>query len=148
MDYKKTIEEVLMTAVTEKTFSLEIIEKIKSLKDGFDKSQDIIKDLRKLIDNRNEMLDVFEKDRDALALKVASYEARESDIATKEKTFEKNTYELSFQKSRADEIKDLFKIVFRNPTVQSSVFESGNDGKGNYVNSNKNTTTEVNSNHA
>ena len=53
-NYKEKIDEVLDQALTEKTFSLEIIEKIKSLHDGFASSQETIKQNNETIKLLNE----------------------------------------------------------------------------------------------
>lgn len=127
MDYQTQIEEVLTQAITEKTFSLEIIEKIKSLKDGFEAN-------KKLVDSLNERIESLVTNNKQLSfdlnnarIKLDTYLKREEEILKKEKELDRNNYELQFQKNRANEIKELMMIVFKNPIVRKSTFLNNND---------------------
>lgn len=139
--YQQKIDEVLTQVLTEKTFSLEIIEKIKSLKDGFEANTELVNELDerlKFTTKQNEELRTNLSDTNS---KLDAYIKRESEIKTKEIALDKTNYELDFQKKRADEIKELMMIVFKNPVVRSNVYKSGNAGND-YTNENISTTTE------
>lgn len=130
-NYKQKIEEVLTQALTEKTFSLEIIEKIKSLKDGFEAST-------KLVDELNNRLEFYSKENNELkdnlsktTEKLDKYIKREEVIKDKESALKKTEYELEFQTKRANEIKELMMIVFKNPVVRSSTFNNTYDSGSN-----------------
>ena len=122
MNYKDKIEEVITQALTEKTFSLEIIEKIKSLKDGFESAQENIKIQNLALESSNKTIEDLRLKNSELSTKVKLFEDREIAIASKEKVLEKTEYQLTFQTQRANEIKELFGTVFKNPTLQRSVF--------------------------
>lgn len=125
--YQEKIEEVLTQALTEKTFSLEIIEKIKSLKDGFQANELLLEELHKRLEfvtkENVELKDNLSKTTD----KLNKYIEREETIKTKESNQKKTEYELEFQKARANEIKELMMIVFKNPVVRSSTFNNTYD---------------------
>ena len=133
MDNIKKIEEILDQALTEKTFSLDIINKIKELKDGFEAASKLTDSLNLQLDDTRKTLDATRKDKDVLALKLNAYENREKDIITKEKELAKNLYELDFQKKRADELKELVSLVFRNPRIVSSKSTSVPVAQNGYV---------------
>jgi len=139
-NYKIKIEEVLTQALTEKTFSLEIIEKIKSLKDGFEASQLLLKTNTEVIDNLNKQIIILRKDQESLN----EYKKRESEIKDKENSLAKKDYELEFQKNRANEIKELMTIVFRNPTILENSCRNYTDQSGNYRTDNISVNKTVN----
>jgi organic radical activating enzyme len=124
IEYKKQIEEIIETALTEKTFSLEIIEKIKSLRDGFaeaiEKNKELEEDLRKLRAEHSVTVEKLSKTK----LTLEECQIREAELVKREKEQDKKDYELEFQKKRAEEVKELFGIVFRNPTLKESVYKN------------------------
>lgn len=145
--YQEKIEEVITQALTEKTFSLEIIEKIKSLKDGFESSQKTIELLTLSGESSGKTINELRTQNESLSSRVKSFEDRESNIRTKEKELEKNIYELEFQQKRANEIKELFGIVFKNPVMQKTAYNSHNkyeNGFSNSGSSNSNETETIN----
>ncbi len=145
--YKEKIEEVLTQALTEKTFSLEIIEKIKSLRDGFIQNENIIKQQIIKIEELSKQNSEITSYNIKLQNIVESYETREKDLEQKEKKSDKVLYELDFQKKRADEIRELFQIVFKNPVVRETAYKnaSGFNGSGHSTSENMNgsSTKEV-----
>jgi len=141
-NYKEKIDEVLDQALTEKTFSLEIIEKIKSLHDGFASSQETIKQNNETIKLLNENATKANQEINKLSTLVSQYETREIELASKEKVAEKQAYELEYQKNRANEIKELFQIVFKNPVVRENVYKNLS-GNNNYTSENGGVTKEV-----
>lgn len=141
--YQEKIEEVITQALTEKTFSLEIIEKIKSLKDGFESSQKTIELMTLSAESSQKTIDELRTQNANLSSRVKSFEDRELDIKTKERELEKNKYELEFQQKRANEIKELFGIVFKNPVVQKSSFNSHNKYENGFSNSSSSNSTET-----
>ena len=118
------IDDIISEAITAKTFSLEIVEKIKSLRDDFGtevtKNETLEKTNADLISGNNDLATQVSK----LTAEVQTFKVRETSIAEKEKMLEKNEYELIFQKQRAEEIKQLFGIVFKNPTIRETVYRN------------------------
>jgi hypothetical protein len=144
---KNTIQEIIDQALTEKTFSLEIIEKIKSLKDAFDKSVLDIETLNKRLEINDNLRLTLEKENITLRNSNESLIAKEKDVITREKELDKNKYELEFQKQRANEIKDILGIVFKNPVLQKSVFGSVPVERNGYIethNRNENISETIN----
>ena len=120
MDYQKKVSDIIELALTEKTFSLEVINKIKQLRDDVislsnmnEQANKTIEDLRKEKIETNNLLEKATN-------RLANIETRETELVKKEKEQEKLRYELGFQKQRADEIKSLFDTVFRNPVILRS----------------------------
>ena len=122
--HSQKIDDIISEVITEKTFSLEIVEKIKSLRDDFGKEVTKNETLEKtnadLISANNNLGTQVSK----LTAEVQTFKVRETSIAEKEKMLEKNEYELIFQKQRAEEIKQLFGIVFKNPTIRETVYRN------------------------
>lgn len=141
-NYKKKIEEILAQTLTEKTFSLEIVDKIKTLKDDFESSQKLIDSLREKSLHNEKMITNLEERNTKLQELVNSYTIREKEISDKEKKLEKTNYELQFQTKRGDEIKELFGIVFKNPIVREGVYKTGNNNND-YFNETKTVTKEL-----
>lgn len=140
MDYKEKIEEVLTQVLTEKTFNIDVIEKIKSLKDGFESSTKLVDELKSRLDFITKENTQLNQKNGELHIKLDTYIQRENDISDKEKNLAKTNYELEFQKKRADEIKELMMIVFKNPVVRKSSYNNVND-YGN--NKNESGATEI-----
>lgn len=144
MNYQEKISTIVEEALTEKTFSLDIITKIKELKDDFAK---LLEENKTLV-NRNIDMGVrneeLSKMNTQLVNKNIEYSAREEVLTQKEKEADKKEYELAFQTKRGDEIKELFGIVFKNPTLQTAVYRNTQKPveSGSYLNSvNENETT-------
>ena len=141
--YQKKIDEVLTQALTEKTFSLEIIEKIKSLKDGFESNLKLTDELNNRIDFYVKQITEKDKTIEEQQVKIKSFMEREDKIIEAEKTANKNKYELEFQKKRADEIKEIMGIVFKNPIVRETAYKNYSDyGSGKSENSSVEKTAE------
>ena len=125
-EFQQKIEEIVSQAVTEKTFSLEIIEKIRSLKETSDAEIKKTEQLTKINDEiriRNVNLDSEVRE---LTKKLTDFETRETEIAVKEKQLDRKDYELTFQINRANEIKELFSIVFKNPIIKEIAHRNSN----------------------
>jgi chromosome segregation ATPase len=119
-NYQEKIQSVIEEALTAKTFSLEIIEKIKSIKDHDAFLEKELETTKIRSDEQSKRIGSLSADKDLLQMKVNDFEKRESDLRTKEAEQNKLRYELQFQKQRADEIRSLFEIVFRNPIWQEN----------------------------
>lgn len=145
MDYQKKVSEIIELALTEKTFSLEVIDKIKSLRDDvislsekLEQANKTIEDLRKEKTEINFLLNKANE-------KLSNIDTRETELIKKEKEQEKLRYELSFQQQRANEIKELFSTVFRNPVILKSATKQTPYGgqNGNYPSTIQTNETET-----
>ena len=144
-DYQTAIDQLLQEAVTEKTFTLDIVDKIKRLKDDFASATKTIEDLRKekqeaCTESLNLQSKVYQ-----LTDQQDGYDKRLADLVEREAQQERLAYELDFQRQRSTEIKELFGIVFRNPVVTRSAIGSSSEpnastpGYG-YISKSTNTT--------
>jgi hypothetical protein len=152
MDYQKQIDAILEQALTEKTFNLDVIGKIKELRDGFSKAQEQIKDYienkknneiaySKLLKEKQEVLLENEK----LVSTITEWKKREEELVKREKTASILEVNLQNQTRRADEIKELFGWLIKGPTVVRTksgtipITVPGGNGMQGYA-----TTTNVN----
>lgn len=126
MNYTQQIEEIIQSAMTEKTFSLEIIGRIKDLKDGFDVATKKIEELEDTITRKEQIyFDLLARhDDDVETLKT--YQEREKTLCERESKMERMEYVSEYQEKRANEIKELFGIVFRNSEVKRSIYSNTN----------------------
>ena len=114
------IELIIQKGLEEKTFSLEIIEHIKKLKDDFQNALNNVESLTKQLKSCDEERYRLNNDLAAATQRLDVFIAREAKLVEREKNAEKLAYQLTFQTQRADEIKELFGTVFRNPTILRS----------------------------
>ena len=124
MDYKDQIDQIITQALTDKTFSLEVIEKIRELKINVENLQSQNKELEKSLVATKEARDGYQNKLLQTEKTLAEYKEREEAMYKAEKASDKLNYELEFQKQRANEIKELVGLVFRNPVLKRS--EHGN----------------------
>ena len=126
-NYQTAIDQLLQEAVTEKTFTLDIVDKIKRLKDDFASATKTIEDLRK---EKQEMYVEsvnLQSEVRRLTNQQDGYDKRLADLVEREARQERLAYELDFQRQRSTEIKELFGIVFRNPVVTRSAIGSSSE---------------------
>ena len=120
MNYQTDIIDILDKALVEKTFDLEIVTKIKQLKDEHVTALERIKELEKerasYINIQSDLNRDLQQQKEALLV----WRSKEKAIEEAEKGAEKLKYELQFQKDRGNEIKEMFMHVFRNPTIMRS----------------------------
>lgn len=142
MNYQEKISTIVEEALTEKTFSLEIITKIKALKDVFESVTNQNVELEKQVTFFQGANATLSTENTKVIAQNEAYKSREVELAKKEKEADKKEYELAFQTKRGNEIKELFGIVFKNPTTQSMILRntSGQDLNGNYRSGNENET--------
>ncbi len=130
-DTSKQIEQIIDQAVTEKVFSLDIIEKIKGLKDDFEDAQDTIKVLQEqnkehrennkgLCDSNNALRDLLGK----ATATIDIWQAKEKHLDAREKALYQVEMRAAYHEDRATEIKELFGIVFKNPVIKETVFKN------------------------
>jgi DNA gyrase/topoisomerase IV subunit A len=117
MDYQKDIIDILDKALVEKTFDLEIVSKIKQLKDEHVNALKSIESLSKQIVDKDKLYSDVRAELDKALKLNEEYRAREREISKAEREAEKKDLEMKFQKERGNEIKEMFMHVFRNPSI-------------------------------
>lgn len=124
MNIEQEINKILDKAVIEKTFSLEAIDHIKNLRDEWTKTMEInsrygdsVKRMgQEIIDLRAE--NSYLKNYQEAVLK------REEELLKKERVQEIVILQKEFSDRRANEIKEIFGIVFKNPIVRETVYKN------------------------
>lgn len=119
-NYQKKILEIIDRATTEKTFSLEIIEKIKELKDGFSEAIAKIEKLEEEKEQRMEQYRQLETQHGKVCEKLKKLDSQKKKVRKERVKQKELAYTLEFQQKRADEIKELFGVVFKNPVILRS----------------------------
>ena len=129
-DTLKKITTVIEEALITKTFSLEIIGRIKEIRDAHEKQAGELITAVKL----NENLAInYNKEReraDAAVARLAGVEKRENDVTAREKSQDIKDVKNDFYKNWADKIEHLFGIVFKNPVVRESVYKNASGYNG------------------
>lgn len=123
-NYENKINSIIEEAVTEKTFSLDIINKIKALRDDFSvisKSYELLKDVHeRQSDSYKKITDEYNK----LLERVNSFEKRESELILREKQLDIQDLKLKHADEKYVITKELFGIVFKNPVVKEQAFKN------------------------
>lgn len=120
MDYNKEINSIIERALTEKTFNLEIIEEIKKLRELPEALEVASKQIETLLKEKSELTTKVT----SLEVNEASVNERELAVATREQELTILELKAEFNKTRADEIKEMFGIVFKNPVLKENVYKS------------------------
>jgi predicted RNase H-like nuclease (RuvC/YqgF family) len=139
-NYIEEIDSILHKAVTEKTFTLEIVEQIKELRK-----------LPELVTEQNtKILELEKKNSDQhniiakLELDEANIKAREKAVAEKERAIELKEIEFKWKDNLLNEYKNVMTLVFRNQTIRQNKFGSVPVEVNGYVQSQSiNETTET-----
>ena len=108
MDHNKKIQDIIDQALTEKTFSLEVIDKIKELKDEFEIARDNLETSKETIKIIQKELNVEREASDILGKEIIVLRKFKETHEKKTREYEKTEYELEFQRNRAIEIKELY----------------------------------------
>ena len=156
MDFNTQIDAIINQAVAEKTFSLEVINQIKELKEDFESAQKDVENLQKKLDKKIEEIDKLNSERaeaaeniTKLQTKIDEFEANIKAIEERERKVEKVEWDACFQKQRADEIKQIFEFTLRSPMIRRSISESAQvpvstrDGYASTVSTNRTVTETV-----
>lgn len=118
------INKFLDKIIVEKTFSLEAVGQIKKMGDEYvvmeTKLKDVLED-RKNISDQNTVLSI---ENNKLKERDADVSKREIIVKDKENKQALNDLRLEHANIRANEIRELFGVVFKNPVVRSNVYKS------------------------
>lgn len=124
MDYIKKVNEVIEEALTEKTFNLEIIGKIKDIRDELAKLQESDKTKDEVIRVANIEIGKFKTALDTMSAKCIEYEKREKDLSAGEKILYQKEQTAANEKAKCELAVDLFKTVFRNTEVRENIYKN------------------------
>ena len=140
-------------ALTEKTFSLEIIDKIKEIRDDLVRMQADFEDYKenhnRLEKSLRDETDRLRRREEELTKEVTELRAYKEGRVAKDRDQDKTLYELNFQRNRANEMKEILGVIFKNPGVRRTIHKQGNEpvacDSGQYVQSGytDQTTTET-----
>ena len=133
-EYQAKIQSIIEAAMTEQTFSLEIINRIKELNDGFISATKEIEVLEKKLQTVLENNGTLNAQLCNANTKLRTFEERESKLIEREKSADRLEWERNSATSSKQEIKELVSMVFRNPVLkfnQSGNLPNGVDQYGN-----------------
>ena len=143
-DYTKKIEEIITEATTQKTFSLEVLGKIKELKDGFDYLVEEEKLNVAAIQNFRTEQGMLKLEVSKLLEENLGLKAKEANVIEREKKQDLNDLTLKHLEEQRNLVLRMFETVFKNPTIQRSRFGSVPvGGQNGYVNNGNTSETET-----
>jgi predicted RNase H-like nuclease (RuvC/YqgF family) len=131
INYKEQIDHIIETALTEKTFTFEIIDEIKKLKE----LPPIVEELNKKVNELNSEKEQLKSELDTLKLMTESVKKREQDVLVKERTLELKEVENIWKDNLLNEYKNMMSLVFRNTTIRENKFGTVPVERNGYVES-------------
>ena len=143
MDYIEKINEVIESALTERTFSLEIIQKIKEIREELAEFRETDKDQRERIASQIVSIDSLNAELSDFKAKETELKLMEVDLLKRGRIiFEKET-RAEFQKEKADLIERLFNTVFRNAEIRKDIFKTAHITNNGYSSTQPDNEQEV-----
>lgn len=124
MTFQEEVNKLIEKALVEKTFSLEIVEQIKKMRDDYISMEASLKSSKENNDNLFKRNQELETENTTLKARDVNVSSREKVV--KEKEDKQALEELKLQNAieSKKEIKELFGIVFKNPVVRSNVYKN------------------------
>lgn len=119
-DHIKIINETLEKALIEKTFTLDVIEAIKKTRDENIKLVEDNKRITEIYDIKCKEVNKLSGDLTTATSKLTNIESRESAVRLKEIENYKIEMNQEHHRQRAEEMKDIIRIIFSNPTILRS----------------------------
>lgn len=120
MEITKEIDDIIEKALVDKTFSLEVIEKIKELKERVIEL-DSVKEENK---NLKKSLTTAETEIGYKEGALENWNKREEELKTREAKVTESETKAASAETRLSDYKEMFGIVFRNPVLKETVFKS------------------------
>jgi len=121
--YKEKLDAIVEEVVTEKTFSLEVVNRIKALKDEFEllqkdhkKVQEDLKEERKVHKETAEERNTLKTALEESTKRLEAWETRAKDIIARETKQTLVEQRAEFADRNTQNIYNLAALVFRNPT--------------------------------
>lgn len=130
-NYKKEIDDILHKAVTEKTFTLEIVEQIKELR----KLPELVEQKDDQIASLNKLVQELTLDKNTLLNQKTNVEVKEKTLNEKERALELKEVEFRWKDNLLSEYKNMMSLVFRNQTIRQNKFGSVPIERNGYIES-------------
>lgn len=128
--YKEKLDAIVEEVVTEKTFSLEVVNRIKALKDEFEvlqnnhkKSQEDLKEEKKAHRETIEERDILKLALEEFSKQLENMQKREKDVSVRELKQSLVEQRAEFSDRNTQNIYNLAALVFRNPTFVTETQE-------------------------
>lgn len=129
---EKTLElqlnDLLQKILTEKTLSVEAMDVVKNLSKEHKELKELVELKQELIKNRDEEIGVLKEENTKLKNSIDSWLQKESNLVDREKAVtdiehqkELLNKDITHQKERSDEMKEVFGIVFKNTITRKKV---------------------------
>lgn len=135
MDYIKKVNEVIEEALTEKTFNLEIVGKIKEIREEITRLQGENEILKKDQTEKITLITDLNSRNNKLLEKEQEFDKREAAVYTAEKNLYMKEQLAENEKAKCALAIDLFKTVFRNTEVRSDIFKQTQVNQNGYTSS-------------
>lgn len=127
MDYKEKIDKIVEEALSDKTFSLEVVQRIKQLKDDLEsleaEKEKLTEKLELSDKNYHEVKALLAKkteEHDVLSQTVEEWEKREEGLIKRETKVELVEQRANMEAASRTEIKELVGLLFKNPVVRKT----------------------------
>ena len=144
--YRDEIDTIISQAIAEKTFSLEALDRIKSLRDSVEDLESEVSRLRDSLSHEVKKASTLAREVGTLDSKLLEKDKQLLDIAEREKKASYLEVRAEFNGRRGDEIKELFLAMMRNPTLMkthNTMVPTTQMGGGSYLQPVNETSTET-----
>lgn len=123
-DFLKKVNDVIEEALTEKTFNLEIVGKIKEIRDEITRLQGENERLVKDQKDKGDLIVALNNRNNQLSEREQGFDKREEALYASEKELYKKEQTAANETAKLNLAVDLFKTVFRNTEVRSEMFKN------------------------
>ncbi len=124
MSAQSDLSELLERLVTEQTFSMDVLDKIKNLKDAAKKAADENESLKKKIDSLSTESSQRYAELSVANNKIAEYSKREAEVSAQQRENELLRLKLELISGFKFEMKEIVMAAFRNTEIRQDMFGS------------------------
>lgn len=123
-DTRKLFDEAIEKLLTERTFSLEIVEKVKTLRDRLEAAEARNTELTKKLDTLQQNYDLRGKELKSANDELILARKRDVELAAREKEADKLKFERDQHVERRQEMLDILGVVFKSPVYRAHTYGS------------------------
>lgn len=121
MDAQETLDQAIQNLVTEKTLSAEALEALKNIVDENKRLKSSQQLSEETIARLNQMVRDLAAQVSELTTQEGAVKAREVAVTEREKEIQKLEFTAQYAELRRNDVIDMFRTVFRNPIVRTTV---------------------------
>ena len=123
-DNTSALIDAINKAVEEKTFSIEVLQRIADLRTSIVVKDELLKSIEASRDSYLKQYNVTSAELVLAKEQLAKWAAREKELSEREKAFIKLECQVEMQKALAAQSKEFVGLIFRNQTIMTSKLES------------------------